>query len=63
MSGEHGKPEQTYLGDGVYVAWNGWAVELRVNSPRNGPVALLDPGTLAATGRWREHAGLQRLGP
>lgn len=63
MSGEHRKPEQTYLGDGVYVAWNGWAVELRVNSPRNCPVALLDPGTLAATGRWREHAGLQQLDP
>ncbi|MCP9841406.1 hypothetical protein KBY93_12290 [Synechococcus sp. J7-Johnson] len=63
MSGEHSKPEQTYLGDGVYVAWNGWAVELRVNSPRTGPVALLDPVTLAATGRWRERAGLQRPAP
>jgi hypothetical protein len=63
MSGEHGKPEQTYLGDGVDVAWNGWAVELRVNSPRNGPVALLDPGTLAAFDRWRERAGLNRPAP
>jgi hypothetical protein len=52
-------PEQTYLGDGVYVAWNGWAVEVRVNSHHNAPVALLDPSTLAAFDRWRrQHQSL-----
>lgn len=55
--------EQTYLGDGVYVAWNGWAVEVRVNSPHSGPVALLDPSTLAVFDRWRARAGLQMKAP
>ena len=38
----------TYLGDGVYAQFDGYAVSLIVNDHRNEPVVVLEPSVLRA---------------
>lgn len=37
-----------YIGDGVYVSYDGYGIEIRVNSHTNPPVAYLEPSVLKA---------------
>jgi len=45
-----------HIGDGVYVHWNGYAIELRVNDHRNEVAVELDTQVMAALLRFWECA-------
>lgn len=40
------KNNPTYIGDGVYVFFNGWSYEISVNDHRNPPILYLEPEVL-----------------
>ena len=42
-----------YLGDGVYVSWNGFQFEIRVNSMFSQPVVYLEVGVMNELIRYR----------
>ena len=56
----HALPD--YIGDGVYVTDEGYAIALRVNDHRNEPVVCLEPDVLAALVRYAERCEQTREG-
>lgn len=53
---------ETYLGDGLYVSWDGHTVWLRAPRPGGDQMVALEPAVLTALYRWTGPIQEQRTG-
>ena len=51
---------EDYIGDGVYVKFDGFGIELRANSPTNDEMIYLEPQVLAALNHFAKRCAAQQ---
>jgi hypothetical protein len=59
-SARKGLQMKDYIGDGVYVEFDGFGIELRANSPDSPHVIYLEPQVLEALNRFAKRCAAQQ---